>query len=205
MSNTYWLFNWLDAHRIDSASAAERALTTPSLLEDLHEMALLAKTGLPSKVQSENSILAGRGLDLTAKLNCPASSCRQRQVNELFRKAWQYFDWIVVDDAVSHQLTEHWDNIVVHPERLIPEIETLLYLRNIGAEDIVEFRQKPNVCVEYWREIASEAGLEAYLEIGESFVPRLARESDIKIRSHKKGCHPMFSGTLNSRLYIQGN
>src|SRR5712671_3384232 len=128
MRTPYWLYNWLDAHSVDSLEAAKRAISVPNQLEDLHDMAVLAKELLPTSVQGQNVILAGRGLDLTRQLHCSAPSCRERQVDELFRKAWHYFDCIVVDDAVSHQVTEHWKDVVTNPQRILEEIEVLLYL-----------------------------------------------------------------------------
>ena len=108
MSTPYWIFNWFDTHKIDCLEAAERALSDPSVLEDFREVALMANELLPAQVDSENVILAGRGLDLTSQLQCSTSACRQHQVDELFRKAWHYFDRIIVDDAVSHRLIQHW-------------------------------------------------------------------------------------------------
>ncbi|HJQ33348.1 MAG TPA: hypothetical protein VJ866_14270 [Pyrinomonadaceae bacterium] len=210
MSNTYWLFNWLDSHGVDSLPAAERALSEPSQLEDLREVAILAKESLPAKVQGEAVIVAGRGLDLSDQLSCSTSSCRQRQVDELYRKAWHYFDRIVVDDSVSHNLIAHWDITVANPKSLLSDIEVLLYLREVGAEDLLEFRQKPNILGRGWRDRAIKAGLKSAVDCADKLIDRLAKESEIKIRPYSKGVssftfkHPRMEITYEGRLPLSG-
>jgi hypothetical protein len=174
-------------------------------------MAALARTAIPTSVKNENAIIAGRGLDLTGKLECGTSTCRQRQVNELFRKAWHYFDWIVVDDAVSHQVLSHWEETVVNPKKsLLSDIEVLLYLRKIGAENLVEFRQKPNVCLKHWRLHASQAGLNSVLDASEKFVAQLAKEAQIHVRPHSRGMssylfsHPNFEVPVPGQIKLGG-
>jgi len=200
MPHPYWLFNWLDAHGIDNLEKARRALSDRAQLEDLREMAELAKDLVPEKVSGENVIVAGRGLDLSSQLYCSSSVCRQKQVDELFSRAWHYFDSIVVDDAVSHLVTYHFDKDVTESRRLLRQIEALLYFRKIGAEDLIEFREKPIVCQnqKHWRQHASEAGLDAALDIAESLVPTLLQEGEIRLLSQRKGIseyafrHPNF-------------
>jgi hypothetical protein len=211
MEKDYWLFNWLDLHGINDLPAAEIALSTPALVEELHDVAGQAKN-IPTQSQpGETVILAGRGLDLTGKLDCPTSKCRQRQVDELFRKAWHYFDRIIVDDVVSHQLLNHWDYTSTHSTRsLLSHIEVLLYLRKIGAESLLEFREKPEACIVHMKRHAAEAGLRNILSDAEDLVPRIAEEARIQVHSQGKGMisylfiHPEFEVTWPGTMKIGG-
>jgi hypothetical protein len=52
-----------------------------------------------------------------------------------------YFDRIIVEDSVAHELTVHWKE-ANHAERekwILSHIDVLLYLREVGAEELVEF------------------------------------------------------------------
>jgi hypothetical protein len=206
MNDTYWLFNWLDSHGINSLPAAEQALSKPSLVEELHEVATQAKEVSPSPLLGKTAILAGRGLDLTGKLDCVVSSCRQRQVDDLFRKAWHYFDRIIVDDVISHQVLHHWDNTSTNPkDSLLSHIEVLLYLRKIGAENLVEFREKPEACTVHLRQHAIEAGLQVILDTANILVPRLAKEAKISVHAQSGGMASFLFKHPKSEIVRSGN
>lgn len=211
MNGTYWLFNWFDANGVISLSTAEDSLSIPVRIEELREVAAQATGSSPIQVDGETSILAGRGLDLTGKLDCSTSRCRQRQVDELFRKAWHYFDRIIVDDVVAHELMVHWDQPAARlKERLLSHIEVLLYLRKIGAEDLLEFRQKPIACVTHWKLHAEEAGLSNIIDVAEALVPKLAKEASIDIHAEPKGRahflfkHPEFEIRYHGDIKLSG-
>ena len=210
MGNTYWLFNWLDAHGIHDLAEAKHALSLRSNLEDLRYVASQAVESLPHEMQSENVILAGRGLDLTSSLHCYKPVCRHKQVDELFRKAWHYFDQIVVDDAVAHKLLFHWDKLPEKLDRLLTDIEVLLYLRTIGADELVEFRLKPGVRRQGWRDRAKRAGLELAVSVADTLVPQIAREARIEFRPRSKGIssysfnHPKFEIVVHGDIKVGG-
>jgi hypothetical protein len=174
----FWLFNWLDSYGITSLEIAQRILDDKRALNDLKEMAELASENSKPSDSIHTSIVAGRGLDLSGHLDCPALECRLRQVDKLFRKAWHYFDRILVADSVAHITSKHWDWVLKYPTRLLPEIGILLYLRQIGASDLVEFIEKPP-CYGDWRIYAKKVGLHKIIKPADSLARTLIKEGKI--------------------------
>src|SRR5882724_5504830 len=179
MNNSYWMFDWLDAYAVKTTDQAAQALSIPSAADDLRQMALNAAQGSNRLAPDRASIVAGRGIDLSGHLDCNAYTCRQRQIDQLFRKAWYYFDRIVVADAVSHEVSAHWDETLEkRKDWLLSHIAVLLDLRETGAQDLVEFREKPVPCEQHWRKHAEDAGQQSVLTAADNLVPTLAVESE---------------------------
>lgn len=182
MHQTFWAYNWLDLYGIQDLEHARATLSNSSAIDNLQQMASIASKVEKESFSDDNFIVAGRGIDLTGHLDCSASSCRKRQVEELFKKAWHYFDRIVVADAISHEVTAHWhENNELKKEWLLSHLEVLLYLRDIGAQDLVLFKEKPIPCEMHWREHAKEANLLGLLEVTDSLIPGMAQSADIHI------------------------
>jgi hypothetical protein len=153
----YWLFRWLDEHSVSDIQSAVSLLSNSKAVEDLREKAAAAQEALHTPIQGDVSILAGRGLDLSGQLDCNGASCRRRQVDELFRPVWHYFDDIVVADGVAHEVSMHWDAAPeARNEWILSHIGVLLYLREIGAESLVVFREKPSACEKHWQKHAKD-------------------------------------------------
>src|SRR6185436_14205500 len=101
--------------------------------------------------------------------------------------------------VISHQFSHHWEWTKAHPQdMLLSHMEVLLYLQQIGAESLVEFREKPEACTVHPREHAKEAGIEGVFTSAKELVARLAKEAKIEVRSVSKGQisflfrHPQF-------------
>lgn len=157
---SFWLFDWLDAYDIHDIDAAAVALEDDNVLDSLREFAVRAKAKGMSAPASEFSLVAGRGLDLSGHLDCHAPACRARQVDSVFRHAWHYFDQIVVADAVSHEVTMHWDAPAADRRKwVLSHIDVLLRVRKLGVEHLLVFREKPPPCEIHWQQHAAEAGL----------------------------------------------
>lgn len=173
----YWLFNWLDANHITDTETAKRALSERSVLEDLKEVANQETPTLEPIQKDEPAILAGRILDLSGNLDCDTPSCRELRVNTLFRKAWHYFDRIIVADVVRHEMTHHWEFTIEHPtDRLLAHLAGVIYLRKIGAEDLVDFREKPP-CWKDWASKAQKLGFQNIVDAAQVLKATLERES----------------------------
>jgi len=206
----YWLFKWLDEHSATDLESAESLLSNSQAVEDLREKATAASESLRAPIQEGISVLAGRGLDLSGHLDCNAPSCRRRQVDDLFKHVWHYFDNIVVSDGVAHEVSKHWD---AAPEQrnewILSHIRVLLYLKQIGAETLVTFREKPTPCEEHWQKHAKDAGLQRVLRSGEELIPLLAQEAEIKLTVNPNGSadfrfdHPQFEHTVWGTLKRQ--
>jgi hypothetical protein len=144
MEETYWLYTWLDSHGIRNAQQAGLALRRRKVVDDLREQAFAATREQGQEISKDSySLMAARGLDLSGELCCPSPSCRRVQVDQLFSHAWHYFDRIVIADSVADEVLSNW--AYVNGERfewLIGHIDIALYLRQLGAENLITFRRK---------------------------------------------------------------
>ncbi len=163
MRDRYWLGEWLDYNDLNSVEAVEKSLASPTVIADLRQASRNAlrkqnRGGLENNAAIPHSIVAGRGIDLTGQLSCRSDVCRRRQVDELFTRVWHYFDQIIVHDDLAGSLDREWSMGHVK-DQLLSNIKVLLYLRQIGASDLVEFRPKPKACTVHFDQHAREAGL----------------------------------------------
>lgn len=199
MAAAYWLYEWLDAYGVKELADAERLLRDPRTVESLRDHASSGKNEPPSST----SILAGAGIDLSGQLGCMAPECRRADVAKLFTRAWHYFDRIVVNDAVAHELTDHAsapsDRL---REWLVSHIDVALYLRQLGAEHLVEFRTKPTPCETHWEQHAREAGLANVVAIVDDVAGSLESVARVEFSKAPDGClgfafsHPHFEHTV---------
>jgi hypothetical protein len=137
----YWLAEWLDENNIDSGDAALRRLDSVQEITHFQERAAKWEPQFSEPVDG-TTVLAGAGLDLAGEFSCPSPPCQKRAVDKLFRHVWHYFDRIVLEDRVTHKVAHHWTQEPEFIEELRRHIGALVYIRQIGAESLVEFRQK---------------------------------------------------------------
>jgi hypothetical protein len=174
------------------------------LLTSLGERA--AKTRR-TPLESSQSITAGRGIDLSGELDCMGHSCRQQQVSDLLTHAWYYFDKVVIADPIghlisriSHMAPKEFDTAVITHTRV------LLFLRTIGADSLITFRMKPEVCELHWRGHASESFHRPLLKRADALVNELAKEAQVTLRPGVAGevnftfNHPSFEHTVWGQL-----
>lgn len=171
--NGYWFYRWLDERGVETVEEFERLVIEPEVADDLRRLAKdAAERQIDSSDEvtagSENSILAGMDMDLSGLHSCPSVGCRIIQVEELFRRAWFYFDRIIVADFLSSHLADPPESRGENPIALVDDVRILLHLREIGAEDIVSF------CPKTARLARSEAG-ELLVAAG---LPDFVRQND---------------------------
>ena len=154
----YWVFDWLDRHRVSSIDAVRLLLRNPVAFDDLRRAAEAAVKQFGKAISPGESVLAGRGIDLSRQLDCFAPSWRKQQAQRLFNKVWHYFDSIVVEDSIAHELAMH-EGEPGMPKWLLEHLEVLLYLRDIGAESLLAFRLKPPPCRLHLAQHVEEASL----------------------------------------------
>src|SRR5688572_17107773 len=141
-SRQYWLSHWMDRHSITSIAGARAALQCGSARDDaIH----IAATYLPVDACAPSGpiILAGRALDLSGDLDVYAWDIMRRRVDTLFKRVWHYFDKVIIVGADARHFAERWTDKAKFDERLLLFVQLILYLREIGAEDLVLFVQKP--------------------------------------------------------------
>jgi hypothetical protein len=190
----------MDAYGVKTMKHARAVLSDKVALNRLHE---LASSRDDSPRDDSTELVAGRGIDLSGHLDCNASECRKRQVDNLLRHAWHYFDRILVADSLSHRVSHHWaPKSAGFRQWLASHLEVLLYLRSIGAEDLVVFHEKPPPCEIHLARHVEEAGLPKDLDSDEALLAKLAHAADI--RSQRKATqvidysfrHPRFEHTV---------
>ena len=69
----YWVFDWLDRHRVSSIDAVRLLLRNPVAFDDLRRAAEAAVKQFGKAISPGESVLAGRGIDLLGPtgLFCP--------------------------------------------------------------------------------------------------------------------------------------
>jgi hypothetical protein len=177
---SYWVYDWMDAHGISTKEHAQLVLMNPVAVQDLRDRAAVVQS--LAEVEAPNSILAGRGIDLSGHLDCYTFDCRRRQLDNLFRRVWHYFDFVVVEDNLTDPINEGWDDIspAKRNELITNEVELLLYLRSVRATDLILFRAKPDCCFQHLRQHAREHGLGGILDSESEWVHGLAEKAKIK-------------------------
>jgi hypothetical protein len=146
------------------------------------------------------TLVAGRAIDLSGHLDCLDWDCVQKQVEVLFNHVWHYFDRVVVVGPSPHEISSSLNNHEM-PIHLLTYIRLLLYLREIGAQELLLFRQKRPPCQLHLMQHLREVGIESLEEQTESLVPRLADEAKIQVAPHDGHTdyafsHPQFEHTV---------
>lgn len=186
----YWVYTWLDSHRIQTIEDVSTLLSRAAVLDELKESAdLVVESWKASIVEAKPlSLVAGAGIDLSGRLDCNNSKCRRAQVDRLFRRAWHYFPTIVARDAIAEDLIVHSscpDEEV--RERLLPNFETALIVRELGAAALVEFLPRTPACFKHWQQHAKEAGIEDIALREAELVDKLLPDTDIALRKDNDG------------------
>lgn len=182
----YWVFDWLDRHRVSSIDAVRLLLRNPVAFDDLRRAAEAAVKQFGKAISPGESVLAGRGIDLSRQLDCFAPSWRKQQAQRLFNKVWHYFDSIVVEDSIAHELAMH-EGEPGMPKWLLEHLEVLLYLRDIGAESLLAFRLKPPPCRLHLAQHVEEASLSRLLEAEDHVARSIAQKAPITLQRKRNG------------------
>lgn len=201
----FWLYEWMDEGGITSMKKAERLLSDPRQVARLQERAAAVPftTEPLDSSADELALVGGRGIDLSGDLDCFAWGCRKAQVDKLLSRAWHYFDRVVVVGPSAHRLSGELEHELdeARRARLLSDIQLLLYLREVGAEPLIAFRQKPPPCEIHIEKHAREAGLDQALERLNALAETIAPEAEIKAEKHDDHLlyafvHPRFEHTV---------
>jgi hypothetical protein len=174
-NNSYWLARWTDENGIRSIKDARRALKSKLTVDALRErLSAISWTVEPLQEDALNSIVAGRTIDLSGELACYHPSCLCKDIDYLFTRAWHYFDNIVVVGLAPHVASDLLEDFGdFERERFLAFVETFFYIRKIGAESTLIFRQKPPACIDHLEQHATESGTSLFLEQREAWRERL--------------------------------
>src|SRR5262249_50567656 len=155
----FWVLEWLDEKGVDTIEDVATLLRKPRTISDLRARAEAASEKQAIRPPENYSVLAGTGIDLTGGHSvCPGINCMRSQVDTLFKRVWHYFDRIVARDAVTPLLLGGAGPQANIADLLLSDLAPLLYLREIGADSLIDFVPK-HFCSE-WRKHAEEIGLD---------------------------------------------
>lgn len=202
--NKFWLYDWIDTFEIKEVSQAKNLLKDKGLRKDLQKRAAdvpfttegISKSDAPT-------IVAGRAIDLSGELDCYGWRCMKKQVDKLFNHVWHYFDRIVIvgpsANAFSEWLNKDTDPYII--KRLLNYVRLLLYIREIGAEELLVFRQKRPACEVHLEDHLKEVGIDPALVHAEKIIKELASKAEIFTEPHNNHLdytfiHPEFEHTV---------
>ena len=190
----FWLHEWMDDRGVTSLAQAESRLSDPTEVHRLHERAASVRYSTEPVLDADGALLAGRGVDLSGDLDCMAWGCRRLQVDRLLRGAWHYFDRVVVVGPSASRVAQDLENTRdVSETHILSDIRLLLYLREIGAEPLLVFREKPPPCEVHVRQHAREVGLAVGLERLDELAVSLAKAARIESQPHDDHVHYAFN------------
>jgi hypothetical protein len=202
----FWLYEWLDEHDVKKPEHALRLIQDSTQLERLKERAhAVPYTTEPLADQAEQGpvLLAGRGIDLSGDLDCFAWSCRKRQVDRLLSTIWHYFDQVVVVGPGAYRVAQTLESsdVAWRTDKIMSDVRLLLYLREIGAEPLVIFRQKPPPCEIHLVQHAQEVGLEHLIDGAKRLARQLEPDARVETEIHDDHfdysfTHPRLEHTL---------
>ncbi len=203
MNPTYWFFEWLDDSGIGTFEQFQSAIQDPNTLELLRQKASEHLDHSPLSLP--DSIAAASDLDLSGELSCRNVACRIAQVEQLFRRAWFYFDSIIISDTITPQLAredgasedDDWLQQVLDSARV------LFHLKDMGAAGLVAFERKLNtgfceVCADAQ---LAQRGLGGLLKAYEQYVDEFTPDATIRTSVSRDGSrsisvrHPLMNNT----------
>jgi hypothetical protein len=185
MSENFWLYDWIDTLEIKKAEEAESLLKNSGLRKELRKRASEVEfTTEPIPKSDAPTIVAGRAIDLSGDLDCYGWECMKQQIDKLFSNVWHYFDRIVIVGPSAYDFSNLWgfdekedvDDILY---RQLNYIRLLLYIREIGAEDLVVFRQKRPACAVHLEQHLKDVGLDETLVHSEKLISDLATNAKV--------------------------
>jgi hypothetical protein len=188
----YWLAHWIDENGIRSTTDARRLLQNRAARDALREdISAIPWTVEPLQDDASKAMLAGRTIDLSGELACYDPECLRKDVDYLFSRAWHYFDTIVVvglAPVVARELLDSFGNF--EQTRFLGFVENFLYVREIGAENMLVYRQKPPACVDHLEQHAKESGTVRLLDQKKTWRERLAVTGRIReLKQHGDHWH----------------
>jgi hypothetical protein len=187
MSN--WLRDWMQSENVASLKQLDRALKDDRARKRLWDLAeQVPYTTEPLPPLTGPTVLAGTGMDLSGRLDsCFGSNCRQHDIERLFSKVWHYFDHIVIVGPSAQAARENLRNDMEDRAllKVRADAQLLLYLSDVGAEDMVFFREKPPACIqEHFKKHARNVGIRSVNKLVEIEAMRLLPNAHIIVEEH---------------------
>lgn len=179
----FWLYKWIDEKGIKSEKEASRLARRRRTFAELEQLAgEIPYETLPVDYAG-NYVLAGTGMDLSGDLDCHGWECQRKQVDRIFARTWHYFDKIVACGLTPMRFIQMLESATAPETRKVvleSQLRLLLYLRSIGVDEHLIFRQKPPACQVHLEEHLQQTGLEHLVEASLPVIQELAQNGDLK-------------------------
>jgi hypothetical protein len=215
MTESFWFYDWIDEIGIKTTSDVHRALRSKSGLRDLASRATEAvPAGFTPVADPAAAVVASRAVDLSAIIGCPSIRCQRNSIDLLYRTTWHFFDKIIVEGPSPVRVLDILE-LTEGDSKLLNfyiegYVETLLYIREIGGEDMLLFRQKPVPCAYHWRDHLKENGLSDLPKQAESIIEEFRHGGKVVRLEKKKGGlwsfeykHPLVGTTAFGSLILE--
>lgn len=140
----YWFRQWMRRYRVRDAVSLSRALNNPRVRDHLITLAMEARKDQFQGPLNEYSIVAGKRLDLSTHLDCGELKCVQAEIDILFRRAWHYFDTIILPDRALEVVLEYTRGGLFHllNQDLLGPATVVRELERVGASDFVRYEAR---------------------------------------------------------------
>ena len=172
----YWLSRWIENSEIDTLDVARQRLSDPRAAEELIFGAVddHTKKAILPLPEARHQLVASSGLNVSGALACTSTECIKKRVDQILYRSWHYFDNVLVTGLSPWSAidTLKIDGPEAARDKILRHIDVLLYIRNIGAADVIRFSERPNYCLEHLQQHAHEAGI---LSDVEDVTERLGR------------------------------
>ena len=200
----FWLYDWIDTFEVKDRNQATRLLNDPGIVRGLRKRAMDVPFTTDLVAPSDApTIVAGQAIDLSGQLDCLHWDCLKKQVDNLFSHVWHYFDRIVVVGPSAHGFSRLLEpdpspNAI---EKLLTYVELLLYIRKIGAEKLLLFRQKRPPCEHHFDDHMREVGLDPISMLSNQRIAQFTNRAKISVEPHDDHLdytfiHPDFEHTV---------
>lgn len=197
----YWFYRWLDENDIDDLGKFAGCLDQHIVLADLHDHALEVMNRAVEPAIPRGSLVAGSDLDLSGRDSCRRLECRMEQVNEIFYRAWLYFDQIVVDDSVAALAASPSDS----PEwkqALLDSATIAFHVRSLRVDELLAFdaRDRRRFCRDCAQQVVDPAGIKDLVATERELSAQFAAEALYEFRDVGSARlvtikHPLISAT----------
>src|SRR5450631_2630113 len=102
--SNYWFWDWMTRHRVRGARSLRKALDQHGAIDSLQRLVPPTVAFKRTDPPETSELTAGKGIDLTGELGCRHIDCLAKEVDNLFRHAWHYFDRISLPDQAMHSV-----------------------------------------------------------------------------------------------------
>jgi len=192
----YWLYSYLDANGVRTDRDARRLAGSKDFQRAIFEHALSLDYTPTRQDLGPHTVLAGHGIDLSLDEGCLHANCIRARVDDSLARSFHFFDSIAVVGPSAHSIAHLLDEYPEEEsrdeeyitEKLTGYLIALLYLRSIGASQLVQFINKPPACRLHYKEHLTEAGLD-HLRAGASEIIRTLADAGVLHMYEEHGNH----------------